>query len=365
MALRQNQRRSHSFLNIAISLLVGLTVGGVMGGSVVYFYKSRPPRIDTQLKILTHVDAIPKNILDKFLVTEKIQVHQDVTKSNSELLEKLNDMSHDYDLVMLLSWQIPTFIDSQLLMPIKKPTISNLRYIAADFKHLPHDKDLNYSVPFGWGVNGIIYNKKRFASKPVSWNDLLKEKELTSKIAFLPDPRELMAGLIRRHAINNQDMNNSNSNTYLQAFEQVLPFAKNSPRRTLKALGQGDLWAAELSSGMVSVLMSHSDDFHFVVPEESASLWTLSLAPCRGSNKLKEAHKFIDYILSKDSALEIARSQLIATPLVSLEYENIHPSLKPSFIRSLPLNRLQVIEPVSQMAKQWETTVIEKTAPLN
>lgn len=359
------QRRNHNFLNIAIALLIGLSIGGVMGGGVVYFYKSRPPRIDTQLRILTHSEAIPGNILDKFLATEKIQVRQDVTKSNSELLEKLNDSSHEYDLVMLLSWQVPTFIDSQLLMPVKKQWISNLRYVAADFKHLPHDKDLNYSVPFGWGVNGIIYNKKRLANRPVSWTALLKEKELESKIAFLPDPRELMAGLIRRHAINNQDMNNSNSTTYLHAFEQVLPYAKNSPKRTLKALGQGDLWAAELSSGMVSVLMSHSDDFHFVIPEESASLWTVSLAPCRGSSKAKEAHKFIDFILSKDSALEISRSQLIATPLVSLEYENIHPSLKPSFIRTLPLNRLQVIEPVSQMAKQWESTVLEKTSPLN
>ena len=116
-----NQRRSHNFLNIAIALLFGLTIGAVLGGGAVYFYKSRPPRIDTQLRILTHVDAIPKNILDKFLATEKIQVHQDFTKSNSELLEKLNDSSHEYDIVILLSWQVPTFIDSQLLMPIKKP----------------------------------------------------------------------------------------------------------------------------------------------------------------------------------------------------------------------------------------------------
>jgi spermidine/putrescine transport system substrate-binding protein len=357
-----SQRRNQSFLAIAISLIIGLTIGTVIGGGTVYFYKSRPPRADTQLRILSHIDAIPKNLLDKFLAIEKIQVRQDVTKSNSELLEKLNDSSHEYDLVVLLSWQIPTFIDSQLLMPIKKPWLPNLRYVAADFKHLPHDKELIYSVPIGWGVNGLVYNKKHISSKPASWTTLLKEKDLQAKIAFLPDPRELMAGLIRRHAISNQDMNSANTNTYLQAFEQVLPFAKNSPKKTLKALGQGDLWAAELPSGMVSVLMSHSDDFGFVIPEESASLWTLSLAPCRGSSKSKEAHRFIDFMLSKDSALELTRSQLMATPLVSLEYENLHSSLKPSYIRALPLNRLQVVEPVSQMAKQWESTVIEKTS---
>lgn len=357
--------RSPRFLTIAVSLLIGLVVGTVFGGGVVYLYKSRGPRADTQLRVLTHADVLPKNILDKFLSSEKIQVKQDITKSNSELLEKLNDSSHEYDLVVLFSWQVPTFIDSQLLHPIKKPLISNLRYVAADFKHLPHDKELNYSIPIGWGVNGLVYNKKYINQKPQSWNSILSEKSLAAKISFLSDPRELMAGLIRRHAINNQDMNATNSATYFQAFEQVLPYAKNSPRKTLKALGQGDLWAAELPNGLVSVLMSHSDDFNFVVPEESATLWTLSLAACRGSSKVKEAHKFIDFVLAKENALELTRSQLMATPLVSLEYENIHAALKPSYIRSLPLNRLQVVEPVSQMAKQWESTIIEKTSPLN
>ncbi len=360
-----SRARRPNFLIAATSLLIGLAIGTVFGGGAVYFYKNKIAKADTQLRILTHMDVIPKSLLEKFLNTEKIQVRQDVARSNSELLEKLNDSSHEYDLVMLMSWQVPTFIDSQLLSPIKKSALSNLRYIAADFKHMPHDKELSYTVPVGWGVNGVVYNKKHISPRPASWNNLLKEKSLESKIAFLPEPRELMAGLIRRHTINNQDMTSANSNTYLQAFEQVLPYAKNSARKTLKQLGQGELWAAELSNGMVSVLLSHSDDFGFVVPEESSTLWTLSLATCRGSNKVKEAHKFIDFLISKDTALELTRSQLMATPLVSLEYENLHPALKPSFIRSLPLNRLQVVEPVSQMAKQWESTVIEKTTPLN
>lgn len=354
-------RKLNTFL-IFITLFSGVVLGALIGGTGVYYYKKTSPRSNQTLRVISQGEPIPKSILEQFLRNEKIAIQNDIVKSSNELLSKLNDSSHDYDLVILLSWQVPIFVESKLLQPIRKSLLTNTRYIGADFKHMPHDKDLVYSIPFGWGVNGLVYNSKRSPEKFFGWASLLKDKTLQDKVALLPDPRELMAGMIRRNSISAQEADfNSEGPKWVTALEQILPYIKRSPKQILKSLGIGEIVAGELSNGQASTLFAHSDDFKFVVPEESTTLWTISLSPCRGTTKEKDVHKFIDYLLKKEIALELASTAQFASPLVSLEYEPIPAMLKPSFIRTLPINRLQVIEPVSQLAKQWETTILEKT----
>lgn len=350
--------RGQNTFVIVITLVIGTLIGAAVGGSAVYYYKSRAPKAEHRLKILAQSAFIPKTVLDKYLHNEKVAVEFDVVTSNTELFNKLSDSSHDYDLVALLSWQIPTAVESQMLLPIKKHLVPNYRYIAADFKHMPHDNDLKYSLPLFWGVNGITYNKQKYGQKITSWQEILTSKEAVNKVSLLNDPREMLANLMRRQIIQ-KNIVTEESQDMKKTIDQVLPFAKRSQKQALKLLGQGELWAAELSQGLASVLLAHNDEFVFQIPDESTTLWTQSLAICKGTNKEVMAHKFIDYLLRKEVAIEFAQTLYQASTLMTLEYESLHPMLKPSFLRTLPLNKLQVVEPISHMAKQWEASLAQ------
>lgn len=354
----QNSKKQTTYLVLA--LIVGTVMGALIGGGSVFYYKTMRPKFNHQIRILTYRKWLTPPVIDRFLYDEKILVEQDVATSSTDFFNKLSDPTHDYDLVTLASWQIPTAIETRLLEPLKKSEIPLLRYIAADFKQLPQDRDLIYTVPLFWGANGIIYNKAK-VNKPIqSWADIFKAPNILARTALLNEPRELMSGLIRRNSISEKSMA-EDGNNLKKSLNDILPMAKNNALQTLKMLGKEELWVAELPHGLASIPLARDSDYVFLLPQESATLWTESLAITKGSNKAPLAYRFISHLLQKSVSRSLVQQTHMATTLTNLEDETFHPMLKASYVRSLPLNKLQVIEPINHMAKQWEDAITGAT----
>ncbi|MDZ4662661.1 MAG: extracellular solute-binding protein [Pseudomonadota bacterium] len=357
MAL-QNSKRQSAFLVLA--LIVGTLTGAAIGAGSVFYFKTMKPKFNHQIRLLTYRKWLSAPMIERFLNDEKILIEQDVATSSSDFFSRLSDPTHDYDLVSIASWQIPSAIDTHLLEPLKKGEIPLLRLIAADFRQLPQDRDLFYSVPLFWGANGIVYNKTKVGKKIQSWVDIFNDPNILAHTALLNEPREIMSGLIRRNSLSEKSIADDGSNLK-KSLNDILPFAKYSAVQALKLLGKEDVWVAELPQGLASIPLARNSDYIFVLPDESATLWTESLVIAKGTNKSAQVYRFINYLLQKDVARSLVQQTHMATTLTSLEDEVLHPMLKASYVRSLPLNKLQVIEPINHMAKQWEDAISSAT----
>ena len=53
-------------------------------------------------------------------------------------------------------YAISRFIDEDMLQPLNFDNIPNMKYIDEKYTHLDFDPEQKYSVPYTWGVVGIV-----------------------------------------------------------------------------------------------------------------------------------------------------------------------------------------------------------------
>lgn len=78
---------------------------------------------------------------------------------------------------------------------------------------------------------------------------------------------------------------------------------------------------------------------------EQTLLWIESLGITKNSHLKKEAHKFLDYTLKPEIALQVIKYRKIASTNKSVEKAaNIEPKLKPSYLRKISIRNLSFTE---------------------
>jgi spermidine/putrescine transport system substrate-binding protein len=96
--------------------------------------------------------------------------------SNEEMLVKLASADNIYDVCFPSDYIIEKLVAEDLLYPINKANIPNLKNIDPRFLDLSFDPGNTYSVPYMWGTVGILYNKTMVTDPVDSWNILWDAK---------------------------------------------------------------------------------------------------------------------------------------------------------------------------------------------
>ncbi len=116
--------------------------------------------------------------------------------TNEDLFSKLDNSAVSYDVVIPSDYMIEKLIAEDLLLKFDaEKDIPNYAYIADEFKGLPYDEKNQYSVPYTYGMMGIIYNKAEVSEEDLedlSWGILWNEK-YSGKILQFNNPRDAFA----------------------------------------------------------------------------------------------------------------------------------------------------------------------------
>ena len=68
--------------------------------------------------------------------------------------------TESYDVVIPSDYMVARLIDEDMLQPLNYDNIPNFSLIDEQYTHLAFDPEQQYSVPYTWGVVGMIYNTK-------------------------------------------------------------------------------------------------------------------------------------------------------------------------------------------------------------
>ena len=116
--------------------------------------------------------------------------------TNEDLFSKLNNSAVSYDVVIPSDYMIEKLIAEDLLLKFDvKNDIPNYENIGNEFKNLPYDPENSYSVPYTYGMMGIIYNTDEVSKEDVEelgWGILWSEK-YAGKILQFNNPRDAFA----------------------------------------------------------------------------------------------------------------------------------------------------------------------------
>ena len=88
----------------------------------------------------------------------KVKVNYSTYASNEDMYAKLSSGAVSFDVVIPSDYMIARMASEDMLLPLDFDNIPNYQYIDESFRGLYYDPDDMYSIPYTYGVIGVIYN---------------------------------------------------------------------------------------------------------------------------------------------------------------------------------------------------------------
>ncbi|HEX2486808.1 MAG TPA: spermidine/putrescine ABC transporter substrate-binding protein [Myxococcota bacterium] len=279
--------------------LVALAAAAVLGGA--------HPAAAEEINLFAWSEYIPQSVLDGFTEETGIQVNYETYASNEEMLAKLLSGAASYDLVQPSEYTIEAMRKENLLLPLDKAKLPNLKNIGQQYYGLAYDPKLEYSVPYMQGTVGIVVNKEKVKEPITGFGDVFQDK-YKGRIVVLDDALEIVTWALATEGLGPDAVTKQNLEKVRPTLAKWLPLVKvydsDSPKT---ALLNGDVDLGVVWSGEAAILLKEQPGkFEYVLPKEGAHMFIDSLAIPKGASNVAGAHKFIDYTLRPEVSRKIS-----------------------------------------------------------
>lgn len=255
---------------------------------------------------------------------QKVKVNYDTYASNEDMYNRIAGGAVSYDVIIPSDYMVQRMANEGLLLPLDFDNIPNYQYISDDFRGLYYDSENLYSIPYTYGVVGIIYNANTVDEADATDWDLMWNEKYAGDILQFNNPRDAFGTAQYRLGL---DVNDTDTALWDMALEELKlqnPLIKSYVMDEIYNM----LEAGEASVGAYyagdyfTMLDAQADDvdLRFYYPERTNYFIDAMCIPsCCGNKELAEI--FINYMLSEEPAIANAEYIYYASPN-SLVYDS-------------------------------------------
>ena len=253
---------------------------------------------------------------------QAIKVNYDTYASNEDMYNKISSGAVSYDVIIPSDYMIARMKDEGLLLPLNFDNIPN--YIDESFRGLYYDPDDQYSVPYTYGVVGIIYNANVVDEADATGWDLMWNEKYSGKILQFNNSRDAFGTAMYKEGI---DVNTTDKAQWDQALDSLLeqrPLVNSYVMDEIfNKLESGEAAIGSYYAGdYFTMVDAQADnvDLQFYYPEPTNYFVDAMCIPT-GCQNQELAEIFINYMLSEEAAVANAEYIYYASPN-SLVYDN-------------------------------------------
>ncbi len=256
------------------------------------------------LTIYTWEAMFPQEVLDAFTKETGIEINYAVFDTDETMLAKLEAAKGgDYDLVIADDYIIEMAINEGLVQKLDKSKIKNIDSVNPVYQKQFYDPTDEYTVPYGAGVQTIVYDPAKVTVDIKGYADLWDES-LKDSIGIIANYRVINGMALK---VLGKSYNTENAEEIEAAGAKLNELAPNI--RLIKDdnlqddLLSGEISAAVMYTSQVTMAKLENPDLKVVYPVEGIGFGIMgAFIPSKAPNA-DAAHKFIDYILdAKNSA---------------------------------------------------------------
>lgn len=257
----------------------------------------------------------------------KVKVNYDTYPSNEDMYNKLKSGAISYDLVIPSDYMIAKMREEGMLLPLNFRNIPNYEYIGERFRGLYYDPEDRYSVPYTYGVVGVIYNANVVDEADTGSWDLLWNEKYAGNILQFNNPRDAFGTAQYKLGLDVNSTDKADWDLAQQALQEQSPLLKGMVMDeiyNMMASGEaaiGTYYAGDYFT-MVDMVDDQADkvDLQFYYPERTNYFFDAMCIPtCCQNQELAES--FINFMLSEEAAVANAEYIYYASPN-SLVYES-------------------------------------------
>ena len=311
-----------------------------------------------KLYVLSWGSYINTDLVKEFEKEFGVKVAITEATSNESMHNRIQTKAGRYDIIIPSDYMIERLVQDELLIELDFDKLPNYSFSKFDPKLQSlmsenFEETIDYSVPYFWGSLGIMYNNSKAGVKELveenSWSILFEPDLIPAgvKVGMYDSSRDAVSAAMMYLGYS---VNSKNTNEYADA-EAVLK------RVSYTQWGNDDL-REDISTKNLDIALVYSGDyfdalylaldndlpveFDMYVDQEVNNIWFDAMVIPITSTQTDLAHKFINFFLDPENALDNALYIGYCPPLTAvyeavLEDEDmseiaVHPAYYPGNI---------------------------------
>lgn len=254
---------------------------------------------------------------------QRVKVNYSTYSSNESMYAKISSGSVSYDVIVPSDYMIERMIKENLLAPLDYNNIPNAQNILSEFQNSDYDPDKNkdgyndYSVPYLYGMIGIIFNTTMVDEADIGSWDLMWNEKYAGNILQFNNSRDAFGAA--QYSMGNVDLVNSDNEADWRAALEKLKAQKPILQgyvmdEIYNKMENGSAAIAAYYAGDFMAMYENNNDLDFFYPEEGTNLYVDAMCIPKSSQNKTIAERYINFMLSEKPAVANAEYTYYASP---------------------------------------------------
>ena len=277
---------------------------------------------------------------------KRVVVNYSTFSSNESMYAKIESGSASYDVIIPSDYMIQRMVKEDMLLPLDLSKIPNYQYIDEKFKgenvYYEDDSDNTYSIPYFYGMIGIIYNTSIVSEEDAaleSWH-LMWDPDYTRDILQFNNSRDAFGTAMYREGY---DVNEASEEEWRHARD-ILIEQKDLVQgyvmdEIFNKMSSGSAAIAAYYAGDFFSMYEDNDDLAFYYPKEGTNSYIDAMCIPKGSRNPDLAHEYINFMCEEEIAVANAEYTYYASPLTTVleneEYVEVMTEVHPDALEIL------------------------------
>ena len=266
---------------------------------------------------------------------KRIKINYSTFSSNESMYAKIESGAAAYDVIIPSDYMIQRMVKEEMLLPLDIEKIPNYANVDDKFKgdnvyyeeeRTPDKEDIIYSIPYFYGMIGIIYNTEMVDeadAEKQSW-DLMWDEKYKKNILQFNNSRDAFGTALYKLGY---DVNEATPEQWEEArdllIEQKGVIQGYVMDEIFNKMSSGSAAIAAYYAGDYFTMYDDNESLAFYYPKEGTNSYIDAMCIPHNSKNPDIAHEYINFMCDTEIGMENALYTYYASPLKTVvEHED-------------------------------------------
>lgn len=268
-------------------------------------------------------EYIDMSVLEDFTAATGIKVNYQTYDSNEALYGKLAGGATGYDVIIPSDYMIGQMVEEDMLEPLNFDHIPNFADVDPTLKNPEYDPENLYSVPYMYGILGIIYNTTLVdpGEDMETW-DVLWDETYTHDILMFDNSRDTVGIALKKLGYSYNTTDPAQIQEALDLLIAQKPLIQGYFMDKIFEKMEGANCAIGVYYyGDYLTMAENNPDLAFAIPREGTNRYVDAMCIPKGAEHKENAEAFINFMCSTQAGLKNCEETWYSTPLLSVREE--------------------------------------------
>lgn len=268
-------------------------------------------------------EYIDMSVLEDFEAATGIQVNYQTYDSNEALYGKLAGGATGYDVIIPSDYMIGQMVEEDMLEPLNFDHIPNFADVDPTLKNPEYDPENLYSVPYMYGILGIIYNTTLVdPNEDMETWDVLWDETYTHDILMFDNSRDTVGIALKKLGYSYNTTDPAQIQEALDLLIAQKPLIQGYFMDKIFEKMEGANCAIGVYYyGDYLTMAENNPDLAFAIPREGTNRYVDAMCIPKGAEHKENAEAFINFMCSTQAGLKNCEETWYSTPLLSVREE--------------------------------------------